>query len=277
MLDALREMHDHKFLHLPVREENGTVLGLVDVMELVCHSAGGDGKGWRDFFSGAMEAKDTMKGHDDTLSEISSTHSHSIQAPSISMSKSQRNRVNYMDETSSDIFSISVSGVHNDRVNDSILHGASFVYKFKDSLGNTHRLKSSAVNYDVFIEAVGEKIDTAMESIDVKYIDDDADEITISSSQALQEAVDFARGAGMSALKLSVTIVNAPHESMVAPAAIEKDPSASGSKEDNNKSILAEEFEKFTNDKDKQILFGAGVAVTAVLVTTLMILMRQKK
>ena len=57
MLDALREMHDHKFLHLPVREEDGTVLGLVDVMKLICHSAGGDGKGWRDFFSGAMDIK----------------------------------------------------------------------------------------------------------------------------------------------------------------------------------------------------------------------------
>ena len=282
MLDALREMHDHKFLHLPVREEDGTVLGLVDVMELVCHSAGGDGKGWRDFFSGAMDAKNMMKSVDDTLSEISSTHSHSIQAPSISMSKSQRHRANFMDDASSDVFSISVSGVHQDRMNDSVLHGPSFVYKFKDPLGNTHRLKSSAANYDVFIEAVGEKIEVAMECIDIKYTDDDNDEITISSSQALQEAVDFARGAAMSSLKLTVTVVSAPNESMVAPGAdpCEADPNTTSSRDkerDSNKSTLAEEFEKFTNDKDKQLLFGAGVAVTAVLVTTFMVLMRPKK
>ena len=215
-----------------------------------------------------MDIKGAIRNGDDTMSEISSTHSHSIQAPSISMSKSHRNKANYLDDTASDIFSISVSGVHNDRVNDSVLHGSSFVYKFKDSLGNTHRLKSSAVNYDVLLEAVGEKVGAAMESLVIKYTDDDADVITISSSQALQEAVDFARGAGLSALKLVVTTQDVPVESMVLPEAPEAD---------NNKSTIAEEFEKFTSDKDKKMLLGAGVAVTAVLVTTFMILMRPKK
>ena len=66
LLDALREMHDHKFLHLPVREnadEHSRVVGLVDVMQLVCSTAGGEedgsgtGKGWRDFFHHAMAAR----------------------------------------------------------------------------------------------------------------------------------------------------------------------------------------------------------------------------
>ena len=48
LLDALKEMHDQRFLHLPVKEPNGKVIGLVDVMDLVSHSAGGEGgKGWR--------------------------------------------------------------------------------------------------------------------------------------------------------------------------------------------------------------------------------------
>ncbi|MFN9999766.1 MAG: CBS domain-containing protein, partial [bacterium] len=73
LLDAMREMHDQKYLHLPVRDEAGVVLGLVDVMELVCHTAGGDkgaGKGWRDFFNNAMNARG-----DDEGSETSSLHS----------------------------------------------------------------------------------------------------------------------------------------------------------------------------------------------------------
>ena len=66
LLDALREMHDHKFLHLPVREnadEHSRVVGLVVVMQLVCSTAGGEedgsgtGKGWRDFFHHAMAAR----------------------------------------------------------------------------------------------------------------------------------------------------------------------------------------------------------------------------
>jgi CBS domain-containing protein len=45
LLDALKEMHDQKFLHLPVRDENsGLIVGLVDVMELVCSTAGGEEK-----------------------------------------------------------------------------------------------------------------------------------------------------------------------------------------------------------------------------------------
>ena len=37
LLDAMREMHDQKFLHLPVREEgSGRVLGLLNVMDLMC-------------------------------------------------------------------------------------------------------------------------------------------------------------------------------------------------------------------------------------------------
>ena len=84
----------------------------------------------------------------------------------------------------------------------------------------------------------------------------------------------------MSALKLTITVVSAPNESMVAPGSTssESDPILTIPKEvDSNKSTLAEEFEKFTNDKDKQLLFGAGVAVTAVLVTTFMVFLRPKK
>jgi CBS domain-containing protein len=57
VLDALREMHDHKYLHLPVRDEDGSVLGVVDVMELVSSAAGGESgsKGWRDFFNGGLQ------------------------------------------------------------------------------------------------------------------------------------------------------------------------------------------------------------------------------
>ena len=43
LLDALKEMHDHKYLHLPVKDNDGRVVGLVDVMDLLCHTAGGEG------------------------------------------------------------------------------------------------------------------------------------------------------------------------------------------------------------------------------------------
>ena len=71
LLDALREMHDHKYLHLPVRDDEGVVHGVVDVMELLCHTAGdasSGGKGWRDFFACAGDGLDDMS---DTASQRS--------------------------------------------------------------------------------------------------------------------------------------------------------------------------------------------------------------
>ena len=53
VLEALQTMHDHKFLSLPVCEENGSVVGMVDVMDLILGCGGSEG--WRSIFSTAME------------------------------------------------------------------------------------------------------------------------------------------------------------------------------------------------------------------------------
>eukprot|EP01038_Epipyxis_sp_PR26KG_P006721 gene6721-9214_t len=85
LLDALKEMHDHKFLHLPARESDGKVIGLVDVMELMCSTAGnGNSTGWRDFFGGAMDIsnnKDEVSDLESRNSSIKSTHKNKIIAP----------------------------------------------------------------------------------------------------------------------------------------------------------------------------------------------------
>ena len=61
-----------------MKEPNGKVIGLVDVMDLVSHSAGGEGgKGWRDFFKGAIEARgdgsDTASDRSDSVASTSRT------------------------------------------------------------------------------------------------------------------------------------------------------------------------------------------------------------
>ena len=53
VLEALQLMHDNKFLTLPVCESDGTIVGLVDVMDLI-HGCGG-AEGWRSIFSQAMD------------------------------------------------------------------------------------------------------------------------------------------------------------------------------------------------------------------------------
>jgi len=56
VLEALQTMHDERFLTLPVCEEDGTVVGLVDVMDVIYGCGGTDG--WRSVFSTAMDVQD---------------------------------------------------------------------------------------------------------------------------------------------------------------------------------------------------------------------------
>jgi len=56
VLEALQTMHDNKFLTLPVCEENGTVVGLVNVMDVI-YGCGGV-EGWRSIFSTSLELDD---------------------------------------------------------------------------------------------------------------------------------------------------------------------------------------------------------------------------
>jgi uncharacterized protein YciU (UPF0263 family) len=247
------------------------VLGLVDVMELVCNSAGGDGKGWRDFFSGALDARGY--GVDDTLSEISGT------ALSVTKSLTSHHNVKRshdretLEDASSDIFSVSMSGTQGHGSN--MMQSGTFVFKVTDAAGQTHRLKTSASNYDVFIEAVAEKIgSSAMEYLSVKYLDDEGDEILVESSQALQEAVDFALSAGVSALKLKIVNTDPLNQSsMVPPSDLE----TSIDLHINDRSILEETFDAIKNDKNTQIKLGAGVAAVAVIAGAFMVLARTQK
>ena len=56
VLEALQVMHDGKFLTLPVCEEDGRVLGLLDVMDII--NGVGGAEGWRSVFSSAMDMDD---------------------------------------------------------------------------------------------------------------------------------------------------------------------------------------------------------------------------
>ena len=55
-IEALQLMHDYKFLTIPVCEDNGTVVGLVDVMDVI-YGCGGD-NGWRSIFGSYLDIDD---------------------------------------------------------------------------------------------------------------------------------------------------------------------------------------------------------------------------
>ena len=68
VLEALQTMHDNKFLTLPVCEDDGTVVGLVDVMDVIYGCGGAEG--WRSIFSSALDLDDLS----DVASALSLIH-----------------------------------------------------------------------------------------------------------------------------------------------------------------------------------------------------------
>jgi CBS domain-containing protein len=196
LLDALKEMHDHKYLHLPVRDDDGEVLGLVDVMELLCSTAGGE-KGWRDFFNCAMDSK----GGDDDKSDVSSIRSSVRDRRDTVAESPEPLKAKYIADDSSDVFSVG----DNFKLNDVSYSdtNAEFTYKVTDHEGNTHRIKTSCVSVEVFKVAIAEKMNVPKDGILIKYVDDEKDEILITTDGSLKDAVEFARSNGLTLLKLT--------------------------------------------------------------------------
>lgn len=70
VIEALEIMHDSRFLSLPVCESDGTVVGLVDVLD-VMYGCGGT-QGWRAVFASVLD------GADENASVTSQSHSESL-------------------------------------------------------------------------------------------------------------------------------------------------------------------------------------------------------
>jgi hypothetical protein len=81
-----------------------------------------------------------------------------------------------------------------------------FAFKVTDKEGNTHRIRSSADSLFLLKMAVGEKLNVLSSSLIVRYLDDEKDAVIISSDSSLRDAVEYARSAGMPALRLTITV-----------------------------------------------------------------------
>ncbi|CAM5998929.1 unnamed protein product [Sphagnum balticum] len=191
LIDALKEMHDQKFLHLPVKESDGRVLGVVDVMELVCSTAGGEGgKGWRDFFRGAMEAGGDKEDHSETASDISASVRHHPKTP-------LKARV---------IFDGSSERPTSIGETDRFFDGFEFSFKVKDASGHTHRVRAPTDSLQHLKKAVATQLQCLPESLTLRYFDDEKDEIVLTTDQSLREAVEVAKTLGTTALKIDASV-----------------------------------------------------------------------
>ena len=179
---------------------------VVDVMDLVAHSAGGEGgKGWRDFFKGAMKVKEEK-----AISDTSSTFSRELPP--------QRKpiRAKYIVDTaaSSDVFSLSLDERASLPLPQKFHHvpeaggptgnnnALEFDFKVTDQHGNMHKLRFHADCVDTVRNEVAKKLELDLNEFLFKYIDDENDEVVLSSDNFLKDAIESARLTGSYAVKL---------------------------------------------------------------------------
>jgi CBS domain-containing protein len=240
VLEALQMMHDNKFLTLPVCEDDGTVVGIVDVMDVIYACGGVDG--WRSMFN-KMDIDDDMSEHNSTApSRISASPSRISVAPSrISATPSRisappRRKVPDIkvvpetpfvssfpnnipstlefegkimnDEDSFNGSTIDDRGAPKTLMTDDMSVGASMVgsgiavFKVSDLSGSTHRVRCDLCAEEL-LEGVSKKLGIALACLQLQFIDDEGDTVIITSDDDVVEAWTLARSAGAKVAKVT--------------------------------------------------------------------------
>ncbi|KAI8346877.1 hypothetical protein EDC96DRAFT_521309 [Choanephora cucurbitarum] len=243
IMDALRKMHDGHYLNLPVVED-GDVIGIVDVlkltyatMEQINSIQGNDGEGpmWGRFwdsFGGADTHDNESQLSDPMSSQLLSAHSqHSSNhhgsslnraiSPEPSASFSQLH--GFSEITPNESASMVANNEDNRSMMSEEIRALSrgedvFSFKFTTLGGKTHRVASSTHSYMTLLESVYQKVigehmahatvDDSDQPVDswlsISYLDDENDQVLITSDADVADAVKLARKMGQDRVKLFV-------------------------------------------------------------------------
>ncbi|KAJ1275516.1 hypothetical protein BS78_05G141700 [Paspalum vaginatum] len=189
ILDALRTMQERKFLHLPVMDRDGSIISILDVIDIT-HAAiaivegSGDGVGNDDaaasmiqrFWDSAM-ALSPLDDETDTQSQ---------------MSEATRSQM--------------MSDVHHDSAAGSEAAFPSlFSFKLQDRRGRMHRFSCEVQSLTPLVTSILRRLGADIDPDrlpQILYEDEDGDKVVLASDDDLAAAVDHARLAGWKGLKL---------------------------------------------------------------------------
>jgi CBS domain-containing protein len=233
VLEALQTMHDNKFLTLPVCEDDGTVVGIVDVMDVIYACGGVDG--WRSMFN-KMDVDDDMSEHNSAAPSRISVAPSRISATPSRISARPRSKVPTIkvvpetpfvssfpdnipstlefegkmmnDDTSFNGSTIDDRGASKMLMPDDMSVGASMVgsgiavFKVSDLSGSTHRVRCDLCAEEL-LEGVSKKLGIALECLQLQFVDDEGDTVIITSDDDVTEAWTLARRAGAKVAKVT--------------------------------------------------------------------------
>ena len=209
VLEALQVMHDNRFLTLPVCEDDGRVVGLVDVMD--CVYASGGSQGWKSLFNSALD-------QDDDSSRISAEDSVSLVLPRVMVTAHPNNIPLHVEvgknASGDDVTSVGESLTQANPTmsapgspepsRKSSTRECQVAYKVVDQSGHTYIIRAEKT-----IVSISNALKGKISSLDpnatlFKYIDEEGDEILIKSDECLEEAVKSSLHAGNKSVKLSM-------------------------------------------------------------------------
>ena len=231
ILEALQIMHDQRFLTLPVCEADGTVVGLVDVMDVMYGCGGADG--WRSIFSCTMDMEDsTVVGSTISKQKIKiPTHNYvgALNSP-FATPRLPLNVPTTLEFVDHDDQSFAGSTIGDERgvsklmspdeLSESILGIPTIAFKvFCVADGSSHRIRCEPKVVDL-LAAISSKTLLPPSRIQMEYEDDEGDFVRISSDDDVVEAFNLARRSGHKLAKLTATEIEIKTNSLTSRAII---------------------------------------------------------
>jgi CBS domain-containing protein len=200
-LEALQTMHDNRFLTLPVCEDDGRVAGVVDVLDVI-HACGG-AEQWREMFAKSMELDDVSDSASASQSRLTATVSKTAKrgvAKLPGTPLSARLPANIPTTLEFDDFDDKSASKLPDDMSASI---ESFIGTFKvtDTEGRTHKVRCACRSSDL-IHAVAAKVHVSPKSLALTFVDDEGDQVAITSDDDVLEAFNQARRQGQKVAKI---------------------------------------------------------------------------
>ncbi|OTA06050.1 CBS and PB1 domain protein [Trichoderma parareesei] len=228
---ALRKMHDGHYLNLPVMNDGGEIVGMVDVLKLTyatleqintMSSDNGEGPAWNKFWLSIDHETESMLSGD-------GSHSHHHHHLGSRMMSPEANRLGDSVAPNDSASHIGMDSPPRSVAPDVTTADVPFAFKFKAPSGRVHRLQVVASQgIEAFVHAVASKLGHEVESIGgmpevyegriegggfaLSYMDNEGDTVSITTDNDLLEAILLARQAHLEKVDLFV------HDSEKPPA-----------------------------------------------------------
>ncbi|KAJ3683242.1 hypothetical protein LUZ60_013469 [Juncus effusus] len=187
ILDALHSMHDGKFLHIPVLDEDGHIAACLDVLQLT-HAA-----------------ISMVEGNGGSLNEMANTMMHKFWESTMHPLEED-----YDHRGMPCPAPVSVEGPDELKQHNGMMSpphvSNSFVFKVEDRKGCWHRFSCVLESLEELICAVKQRIgiENEKDNIQLLYEDDERDKVVLLSDSDLFGAVYHARSSGLKVLRLHI-------------------------------------------------------------------------